>query len=436
MRHPELTLSVGRVFHARQCAAGDASGQQDARRHGSDRQLSPLVRGEVGRGSGNGIPTGHVGKSSLQSRQTHAARDPNALIGTARRAPMNMKPTRDELTVRAIKVIGLVMLAVLLATIVAKAADVVLVFFGGILLAILLRGCATLLSARTGLSRKMSLAIVLSGLLALIALGSWLLFTQMAEQFEQLSASLVHVWRELRVELHNHVWGRQVLALLSRAQADAADGAVAQGAGRAFSTTLGALVNFAVIVFIGVYVAVDPGWYRRGFLRLIAPARRARAREILDAIGHTLQWWLLGRALGMTIVGVVTTIGLHWLGVPFALGLGVLAGALDFVPFAGPVIAAIPGLLVATGGGSTQLVAVLLLYAGIQLLEGYVLTPLIEQRSVHLPPALTIAMQVLLGVLVGAVGVAVATPLTAVCVVLIKKLYVEGQLESRGESQR
>ena len=111
------------------------------------------------------------------------------------------------------------------------------------------------------------------------------------------------------------------------------------------------------------------------------------------------------------------------------MGLGVIAGALDFVPFAGPILAAVPGILVAIGTGSTQVVSVLLLYFAIQLVEGYVLTPLIEQRSVHLPPALTIGAQVMLGVLVGPVGVAVATPLTAVIVVLIEKLYVEDKLE-------
>lgn len=336
-----------------------------------------------------------------------------------------MLGSHDEFAERARTVIGLVLLALLLVAIVVLAADVLLILFGGILLAILLRGTADLLAEHSQLSKKVSLAIVLAVFFVVVTGGVWLLATEIANQFDELGSSLTNVWRELNEQLQGKAWGRQILALVERTSSEGGDARASQ----AFSTTLGGLVNFAVVLFIGVYIAVNPGWYRRGMIRLVAPARRPRAREILDAIGHTLRWWLFGRAVGMTIVGVVTGLGLWLLGVPFAAGLGVLAGALDFVPFAGPILAAAPGVLVAISDGTTQVVYVLLLYFAIQLLEGYVLTPLIEQRSVHLPPALTIGAQVLLGVLVGPVGVAVATPLTAVIVVLIEKLYVEDVLE-------
>ncbi len=337
-----------------------------------------------------------------------------------------MLGSHDEFAERARTVIGLVLLALLLVAVVILAGDVLLILFGGILLAILLRGTADLIAEHSQLSKKVSLAIVLAALLVVVGGGLWLLATEIAHQFDELGASLTNVWRELNEELRGEAWGRQILAVVERAHGEGTD---AVGVSQAFSTTLGGIVNFAVVLFIGIYVAVNPGWYRRGLIRLVAPARRPRAREILDAIGHTLRWWLFGRAVGMTIVGIATGLGLWLLGVPFAAGLGVLAGALDFVPFAGPILAAVPGVLVALSDGATQVIYVLLLYFAIQLLEGYVLTPLIEQRSVHLPPALTIGAQVLLGVLVGPVGVAVATPLTAVIVVLIEKLYVEDVLE-------
>lgn len=337
-----------------------------------------------------------------------------------------MIDTHEEFAARVRTVTGAAMVALLAVTIVALAADVLLIFFGGILLAILLRGVADQASAHFGLSPRIALAIVLIAFAIVIVLGGWLLATQVANQIEELGTSLSQVWRQLKEHLGREMWGRQVLALVARMQADSA---AAGGVSQVFATTLGALVNAAVVLFIGVYVAINPRWYRHGFIRLISPPRRARAREILEAIGHTLRWWLFGRAIGMIIVGIATSIGLWLLGVPFAAGLGVIAAALDFVPFAGPILAAAPGVLVALSDGATQVVYVLLLYFAIQLVEGYVLTPLIEQRSVHLPPALTIGAQVLLAVLVGPVGVAVATPLTAVSVVLIEKLYVEDKLE-------
>lgn len=321
-----------------------------------------------------------------------------------------------DFTHRALIVVVLVMLAALVAVVIAKAVDVLLVLFGGILLAVLLRGLADLLSQHTPIPKKASLALVMLVLLVVLGSAVWLLATQMADQLEQLGANLGQVWQQIEERLRREGWGRQLLALVHTQSKPMPDAEVTSRLEQAFSTTLGGLVNFAIILFIGVYVAVNPGWYQRGLLRLIAPVQRPRAREILSAIGHTLRWWLFGRVVGMTIVGVLTTLGLSLLDVPLALGLGFVA-------------AAVPGVLVALGGGLTNAAYVALLYLGIQIVEGYVLTPLIEQRSVRLPPALTIGAHVLLGVLVGALGVVFATPLTAVLVLLIKRLYVHDTLE-------
>ena len=74
----------------------------------------------------------------------------------------------------------------------------------------------------------------------------------------------------------------------------------------------------------------------------------------------------------------------------------------------------------------------MLLYIGVQLIEGNITTPLIQQQTIDLPPALTIFMQLLLGVLFGLLGLALAVPLTAVGITLAQTLYVKGYLEQRG----
>ena len=137
---------------------------------------------------------------------------------------------------------------------------------------------------------------------------------------------------------------------------------------------------------------------------------------------------MIGRVISMVVVGLAIGIGLWLLGVPLALALGSIAFLLDFIPFIGPLVAAVPALLVAFAISPTLAASVALLYGGVQLVEGYVLTPLIEQRSVRLPPALTIAAQVFFGVVTGALGVLFATPLTAAAVTLVQKLYVEDAL--------
>ena len=151
-------------------------------------------------------------------------------------------------------------------------------------------------------------------------------------------------------------------------------------------------------------------------------------RDVLDAVGDTLRRWLVGRALLMVINGVCTAAGLWLLGIPLALTLGTIAGLLNFVPNIGPIIAGVPAVLIAWTHGPMPAFYVLLLYVALQSLDGYVLTPLIQQRTVSLAPALTIAVQVLFGVLAGTMGLLLATPVTAATLVLVRKLYLEDVL--------
>ena len=329
---------------------------------------------------------------------------------------------------------GLVLLTALALAIVTFAADVLLVIFGGVLLGVFFRGSANLLNDRTRLSPKMALGIVFLLFFGGAILAIWLIAGEVSQQLDQLGTNLKNAWLQLQERLRSEPWGRQLLGSVRVGQSGGEDAEAMSPLARAFSTTLGGLTNLLIILFLGIYFAINPGWYRRGLLRLIPPAQRDRAAEILDAIGHTLRWWLLGRAISMLIVGIVTGVGLALLGVPLALGLGFLAGAFDFVPFIGPLAAAAPGILLSVSEGVNQAMYVAAFYAAVQLIEGYLLTPLVEQRSVKLPPALTIGSQVLLGVLVGALGVVFATPLLAVLVIIVKKLYVEEALEHRSTS--
>jgi predicted PurR-regulated permease PerM len=130
----------------------------------------------------------------------------------------------------------------------------------------------------------------------------------------------------------------------------------------------------------------------------------------------------------MLIIAVATSLGLALLGVPLALVLGIIAGLLDFIPYIGPIMAGVPAVMLALSDSPTQALYVVLLFVGLQILEGYVVLPLIERRTVSLPPALTISMQVLLGSLFGLSGIALATPLAAVVTVLVAMLYVQDVL--------
>ena len=124
-------------------------------------------------------------------------------------------------------------------------------------------------------------------------------------------------------------------------------------------------------------------------------------------------------------------VGLWLLGRPLALALGILVFVLEFIPYLGPILAAVPAVLIASTLGTQEMLYVVLLYWGVQSAEGYVLSPLVFQRSVHVPPMLTIAAQVVLGTMLGVLGVVFATPLTACALVLVNRIYIEDVLRDR-----
>jgi predicted PurR-regulated permease PerM len=202
-------------------------------------------------------------------------------------------------------------------------------------------------------------------------------------------------------------------------------------AGLFFGGILGAIGNVIIILFVGIYFAATPQLYTNGLVRMVPQSKRGRAREVLQELGHTLASWLLGKAASMLIVGVATSIGLSMLGVPLALILGIIAGLLDFIPYLGPVMAGVPAVLLALSISPELAMYTVLLFVGVQLVEGYLLQPLIEARAVDLPPALVIVMQLIFGTLFGFAGVALATPLAAGLSVLVKMLYIEDVLGDR-----
>jgi len=249
-----------------------------------------------------------------------------------------------------------------------------------------------------------------------------------ADQFDQLVQKVPESVEKLQSQIERYNWGR---GLINEAEPKSLLGesrSVMRGVGGAFSSLLGWITNFIIILFIGLYGAIEPGVYRRGFLHLVPKARRERAAEVMSEVHETLQWWLIGKFFGMAVVGVFTTLGLWLLGIPLASILGLIAALFTFIPNIGPILAAIPAVLLGLTVSPEQALYVGLLYIGIQAVESYLLTPIVQRKMINLPPGLTLSAQVLLGVSLGGLGVALATPLIAALLVATKMLYVEDAL--------
>jgi predicted PurR-regulated permease PerM len=191
------------------------------------------------------------------------------------------------------------------------------------------------------------------------------------------------------------------------------------------------VMNAIIIVCLGLFLAAHPGSYREGVLRLLPIGARPRVREVMDEMGGMLRSWLLGQLVRSGVVAVILWLVLQFLGVPGAPLLGLQAGAANFVPYLGPMIAALPVALAAMPLGLSSLAWVMGIYFCIQTVEGFVIAPLIQKGSVDIPPAWTLFAIVILGAMFGILGVALAAPLLAVGRIALLRFYVEDCLNDR-----
>ena len=194
-----------------------------------------------------------------------------------------------------------------------------------------------------------------------------------------------------------------------------------------------ALGNVLVIVFLGLACAADPASYRDGAVRFVPPRYRPRATALLDGMGETLRHWLFGQLITMAVIFVCIWAGLSFLGIGGALILGLQAGLLAFIPTIGPLIAGVIIVLAGLASGTNAALGAFGVYLVVQCLESYGLTPFIQKRALDIPPATIFAGQLVLGVLFGLWGIALALPLMAVIKVLLEQVYIEDTLDEEAD---
>jgi len=335
---------------------------------------------------------------------------------------------------RVLVSIGLFLLTLLLLTLLYFTFDVVLLVFAAALLAIFLRGIADLLGRFLKISEGWLVMIVSILLIAVLAGAITLLAPDVEDQMREIRAKLPESAQKVSLYVSQFGWGRALIEQLPSVEDlrhSINPSSLLSGVGGFFSTTVGVVGNFFIVILLAIYLASEPRFYVRGFIKLFPLSRRHRATEVVAAVGETLRWWLIGKAASMIFIGVITWIGLSILGVPLALTLGLIAGLLSFIPNFGPIISALPALLLAFIDSPITAVYVLGLYVGVQLVESNIVTPLIERETVELPPALTIIFQLALAVLVGGLGLVLATPLLAVIMVVVQMVYIQDLLGDR-----
>jgi predicted PurR-regulated permease PerM len=202
---------------------------------------------------------------------------------------------------------------------------------------------------------------------------------------------------------------------------------------RLFSTTLVVFTDIIVVIFTGIFLAADPVTYKKGFISLFPVNFRPRLGEVLNKTHETLSRWMIAKLISMLLVGIASAIGLISLGIPLPYGLALIAALFSFIPNIGPYLGLAPALLIAFMESTDKALFVILLYSGIQIVESYLITPLIEKKMVALPAALTLLWMVLFGIFAGILGLLLATPILVALIVIIGELYVKDYLENEGD---
>ncbi|WP_157944607.1 AI-2E family transporter [Mangrovicella endophytica] len=306
------------------------------------------------------------------------------------------------------------------------AASSFFLIFGGLLLASIFDALSRPLQ-RLGLPRWAALLLVILVLAVLLAGGTAYGGMALVQEVRDLSGQIGGQVERLRG------WAADAGLPVGDGQMQLdqllpGSGRVVSRASEAGLAFLGGLGNVAVLIFIAVFVAWQPGLYKRGLVSLFPKAKRPRIAETLDDAHRRLILWVAGAAISMLTIFLVSLLGLWLIGMPGAFLLALQAGLLAFIPTIGPVVAGVPIILAGLAQSPTMALWGLGVYLLIQGIESNVTAPIAQRWTSALPPALTLGAQLVFGALFGLVGVILAVPALAVIMVFVEELYVKDTL--------
>lgn len=303
-----------------------------------------------------------------------------------------------------------------------------------VVFAVFFHGAAARWQERTGWNYRVCFGLVIASFVVVFGAIGGLVGPSLMHQVEELRGTLPSSFASVKEQIEQMPFGDQFVKALPTMESLSKSGVTqVSGTAKWLGGALDAASGVGFFIALAVFLMLDPRLYRRGALRLVPPRHRERANALFDDIGVQVHEWTRARFAAMLFVAVFNSLALWLAGVPMALALGVISGLCTFVPFVGPILAAVPGLAIALVKGPIVAVIALAIYVAAQGIEGFVVTPLLQQRMAELPPALLILGQFLFGAVGGVSGLVVAGPATLVVMSLVRIAWVEGALGDDGE---
>ncbi|WDF55681.1 AI-2E family transporter [Mucilaginibacter sp. KACC 22063] len=318
--------------------------------------------------------------------------------------------------------VGIVAFLVILILIARVAFNVLLMMLAGSLIAVYFHGLGDIIQRKTKMKRGPAMGISVVGSFLILAALLWFMGTKIQAQIAELSDSLPHTISNARAKLAETSLGQKVLDYLSD---DGNSQKMFTTAQHFFSTSFGVMGNIYVIFLLSIFFTVNPSMYKNGIIMMFRPKHKELATCVMDRLSLSLKAWLKTTMLSIVLISIFLFTGLSIMGIPAALVLALFAGMLKIVPNFGSLVAMIPGVLLALTISTDTAIIVTLLYVVSQTIVSSVITPIVQNRMINLPPALTIVSQIIMGTLSGALGVILAVPLLAIVFILVDELYVK-----------
>ncbi len=261
----------------------------------------------------------------------------------------------------------------------------------------------------------------------------WFIAPTIGAQVQEMKQTIPQAFSGLEAQLSQYGWGQKILdrvpdnlsSVLPKQQS------LFTRVSGVFSTTLSVLADVMIVIVTGLFLATSPKLYTIGFTKLFAVRHRTRILGVLDKCYDNLKKWLIAMLIDMSVTGIVAAIGFKLIGLPLAFAVALIAFFGEFIQNIGPALAGVVAVLIGLTQGPQLAFYALLLYCAIQLVQSYLVTPLIYQHTVNLPPALLLFFQVLLGIFQGIIGLILAAPLLVTLMVLVNELYVNDLLEKK-----
>ncbi|CAN5376928.1 AI-2E family transporter [soil metagenome] len=296
-------------------------------------------------------------------------------------------------------------------------AQPILTILGALVLTTMLDGGARLLRRAAPIGRGWRLTIVILGVFGFLAWTVYLTGSNLAAQAQAMR----HIV-EIQIDRIG-TWAQQLGISATPADLKSLGTQVFSSLGRvtaAVSTAVGVVTSLVMMLVLAIFIAIEPKLYERGVAWMLPMAKRQSFYVIADKMGWTLRRLMFGRLIGMVVEGVGTWLLLLAGGVPMAALLGVLTGVLAFLPNIGSIISGVLIILVGFSAGVDSGIYAICVYLAVQIVDGYLIVPMVAKRATDLAPALVLGAQILFGALFGIMGLFLADPIVAMI-----KVYLE-----------